>query len=82
MPGETKFLPRKKKNNITNSHWYCSNTFCFIIYGMYRGKYNYKVLSYKLKYDDLPDAFDGYKIVQISDIHSGSFDNQKKYNMV
>ena len=45
---------------------------------MYRGKYNYKVLSYKLKYDDLPDAFDGYKIVQISDIHGGSFDNQKK----
>ena len=33
---------------------------------------------FKLKYDDLPDTFDGYKIVQISDIHSGSFDNQKK----
>jgi predicted MPP superfamily phosphohydrolase len=45
---------------------------------MYRGKYNYKVLSYKLEYEDLPKAFEGFKIAQISDIHSGSFDNLKK----
>jgi len=31
-----------------------------------------------LEYDDLPDAFDGFKITQISDIHSGSFDNVKR----
>jgi len=46
-----------------------------LLYGMYKGKYNYKVLSYELSFDDLPEAFDGYKITQISDIHSGSFDN-------
>ena len=45
---------------------------------MFRGKYNFKVLSYKLEYDDLPEAFEGFKIAQISDIHSGSFDNPKK----
>ena len=49
-----------------------------IIYGIYRGKYNYKVLKYTLSFDDLPASFDGYKITQISDIHSGSFDNIDK----
>ncbi|BAO75151.1 metallophosphoesterase [Winogradskyella sp. PG-2] len=49
-----------------------------ILYGIYRGKYNFKVLNYTLHFEDLPDAFDGYKLTQISDIHSGSFDNIDK----
>ncbi|NNE03091.1 MAG: metallophosphoesterase [Eudoraea sp.] len=49
-----------------------------LLYGMYRGKYNFQVLKYEMAFDDLPDAFDGYQITQISDIHSGSFDNRKK----
>lgn len=49
-----------------------------IIYGIYKGKYNYKVLKYTLHFEDLPQAFDGYKLTQISDIHSGSFDNMEK----
>lgn len=49
-----------------------------IIYGIYKGRYNYKVLKYTLHFEDLPKAFDGYKITQISDIHSGSFDNLEK----
>ena len=48
-----------------------------LLYGMYKGKYNFKVLKYDLEFDDLPDNFDGYKITQISDIHSGSFDDRK-----
>lgn len=38
-------------------------------------RYNYQVKRLKLKFDNLPEAFRGTKIVQISDIHSGSFDN-------
>ena len=49
-----------------------------LLYGMYRGKYNYQVLKYVLEFDDLPDAFDGYSITQISDVHSGSLDNREK----
>lgn len=49
-----------------------------LLYGMYRGRYNYKVLHYALEYDDLPEAFDGFTMTQISDIHSGSFDNAEK----
>ena len=49
-----------------------------LLYGMYRGKYNFKVLKYRMEFEDLPEAFDGYQITQISDIHSGSFDNRDK----
>jgi len=49
-----------------------------LLYGMFQGKYNFRVLNYTLHFEDLPDAFDGYRITQISDIHSGSFDNQDK----
>lgn len=52
--------------------------FASLLYGMYQGRYNYKVLKYVLHFDDLPEAFDGYRITQISDIHSGSFDNAEK----
>ncbi len=52
--------------------------FASLLYGMYQGKYNYKVLKYTLHFDDLPASFDGYTISQISDIHSGSFDNEEK----
>ncbi|MEW2920200.1 metallophosphoesterase [Muricauda sp. ANG21] len=49
-----------------------------MLYGMYRGKYNYQVLKYELEFDDLPDAFHNYQITQISDVHSGSFDDYDK----
>ena len=49
-----------------------------LLYGMYRGKYNYQVLKYELEFDDLPDAFHNYQITQISDVHSGSFDDYNK----
>ncbi|KKM95250.1 hypothetical protein LCGC14_1190120 [marine sediment metagenome] len=49
-----------------------------LLYGMFKGKYNFQVLTYTLEFEDLPDAFDGYRITQLSDIHSGSFDNHKK----
>lgn len=52
--------------------------FASVLYGMYQGRYNFRVLRYTLYFEDLPDAFDGYKLSQISDVHSGSFDNKDK----
>ena len=52
--------------------------FISFIYGIVQGKYNYKVLKYQLTFKDLPEAFDGFTITQISDIHSGSFTNREK----
>lgn len=49
-----------------------------LLYGMVKGKYNFKVLKYNLEFDDLPEGFEGYQITQISDVHSGSFDNREK----
>jgi len=42
-------------------------------WGMIAGPYRYKVFSEKVKVPNLPKAFEGLKIAQISDIHSGSF---------
>ncbi|QTN38168.1 metallophosphoesterase [Cryomorphaceae bacterium] len=52
--------------------------FASILYGITRGKYRYEVWRHTLYFDDLPEAFDGFRIAQISDIHSGSFDNAEK----
>jgi predicted MPP superfamily phosphohydrolase len=52
--------------------------FLSLIYGMTIGKYNYKVIKQRIFFPDLPDAFDGFTITQISDVHSGSFDNPEK----
>lgn len=45
------------------------------VYGIARGKYDYKVHRHTLYYDNLPDAFDGFTITQISDVHAGSLKN-------
>jgi len=46
-----------------------------MLYGITLGKYKFKVENIKLRFPDLPDAFNGFRIVQISDIHAGSFDS-------
>ncbi|MDP1746646.1 MAG: metallophosphoesterase [Bacteroidota bacterium] len=43
------------------------------IYGMVRGAFDYKIHPIKVTLPNLPSAFNGLKIIQISDIHSGSF---------
>ena len=54
--------------------------FLSLLYGETIGKYNYKVIKQRIFFPDLPDAFDGFTITQISDVHSGSFDNPEKIN--
>jgi predicted MPP superfamily phosphohydrolase len=54
--------------------------FLSLIYGIFEGKYNFKVIKQTVFFPDLPDAFDGFRITQISDVHSGSFDNAEKIN--
>lgn len=47
--------------------------FAGFIYGMVKGAFNYTVHRVRMTLPNLPSAFNGFKIVQISDIHSGSF---------
>ena len=76
--GETKPLPSRRKFISQLAIGLAAIPFASFIYGIIQGKYNYKVLKYRLTFDDLPEAFDGFTITQISDIHSGSFTNKKK----
>ena len=48
-----------------------STLFISLLVG-FGNKYNYKLIRKKLSLKGLPDAFKGFKIVHISDIHSGS----------
>lgn len=40
---------------------------------MVRGAYKYRVHKVKVSSPNLPEAFEGFKIVQLSDMHCGSF---------
>ena len=75
---EVAYFPSRRKFVSQLALGIAALPFGALLYGIFRGKYNYKVLKYTLEFDDLPDAFDGYQITQISDIHSGSFDNKTK----
>ena len=51
--------------------------FFMLTYGIFRNRYRYKVFKEKVKIERLPKVLEGLKIVQISDIHSGSFTRKK-----
>lgn len=48
-----------------------------LTWGIAYGAYDYKIKHQKLVLPNLPKAFDGIKMAQISDVHSGSFYNRK-----
>ncbi|WP_435261323.1 metallophosphoesterase [Tenacibaculum sp. nBUS_03] len=75
---ETKGLVGRRKFISQLAFLIAAIPFTSLLYGIFKGKYNYKVLKYQLSFKDLPEAFDGFTITQITDIHSGSFDNKEK----
>jgi len=56
-----------------------STLFGTLLYG-FSNKYNYQIKRVKLAYQNLPAPFKGMKLVHISDIHSGSFQNKAAVN--
>lgn len=72
------FLPNRRKFISQMALAIAAIPFTSLLYGMTKGKYNYKVIKQTLFFSDLPDDFDGFTITQISDVHSGSFDNPEK----
>src|SRR5690606_12673615 len=72
------FMPGRRKLVSTMALGVASIPFLSILYGIYQGRYDFRVLKQTLFFEDLPDEFDGFTLMQISDIHSGSFDNPKK----
>ncbi|MGJ7030399.1 metallophosphoesterase [Niabella hirudinis] len=53
--------------------------FSTFIFGM-GNKYNYKIKKVPLTYPNLPEGFRGFRMIQISDVHSGSFNNKAAVN--
>ena len=47
--------------------------FFVIVYAIFKGAYKYKVYRIEVAHKELPEAFNGYKIIHISDLHLGSF---------
>jgi predicted MPP superfamily phosphohydrolase len=47
--------------------------FALLTYGALRNPYRYRLRRSKVYIEGLPEGLEGFKIVQISDIHSGSF---------
>ncbi|GAB4455161.1 MAG: metallophosphoesterase [Bacteroidia bacterium] len=71
-------------SNISRSEFFSQLAILFtfipfagFIYGIVRGAYKFKIHQVELFFDELPSSFDGLKIVQISDLHLGSFFNTK-----
>lgn len=57
-----------------------------MVWGIAKTAYDFKIHRPKIRFRNLPDAFDGLKIVQISDIHTGSLQGnyqlQKAVNLI
>jgi predicted MPP superfamily phosphohydrolase len=74
------FLPSRRKFVSQIGLGLAAIPFLSLIYGITIGKYNFKVIKQNIFFPDLPEAFDGFTITHISDVHSGSFDNAEKIN--
>jgi len=47
--------------------------FFIILNGIFKSVYKFKVYNHSISFDNLPKPFNGLKIVQLSDLHLGSF---------
>lgn len=72
------FLPDRRKFVSQIALGIAAVPFLSLLYGMTKGKYNFKVIKQTLFFSDLPESFDGTTITHISDVHSGSFDDAEK----
>jgi len=77
MGGPTIFHPRLKIVSLIGMS-FGALIMVIMTHGVFFNKYRYNIKRITLSFNNLPKAFDGYTIVQISDVHSGSFDNKTK----
>ncbi len=52
--------------------------FASVLYGVTKGKYNYTLHRLTLRSPQVPPSFDGFTLLQISDLHTGSFDSRRQ----
>lgn len=75
FPENKSTIPNRRRFLTLAATGLAAIPFSTMLYGITKGKYAYTVNKVKLAFTDLPAAFHGFKIVQISDIHAGSLDS-------
>lgn len=73
---DKKITPKSRRKFITQMGLFIAAVpFSSLLYGITKGKYDFNVIKHSLHFKNLPKSFDKLRIVHISDIHAGSFDN-------
>lgn len=76
-----KFIVRKTNRHFKENHIALAIAIYamgYLIFGATEGLQHFKVKEVVIHSEDLPEAFDGYRIVQISDIHAGSWNGDTR----
>jgi predicted MPP superfamily phosphohydrolase len=82
------FFQFTNNHHIAKYGFFISLSFSLLfLYGMIFERYNFQIDNIDIHIANLPQSFDGYKIVHLSDVHMGSFANsagkfQKAMDMI
>lgn len=74
-------IPERRKFIAQMALLIAAVPFASFVYGIVKGKYNYKLHKHVIKFKDLPMAFDGFTITQISDVHAGSLEDKEAVSL-
>lgn len=66
---------RRQLMLLTGSLVICAGLFTVILYGIFWGRYTINIEKQDLYFNNWPEQLNGFKIVQLSDIHLGSYGN-------
>lgn len=63
---------------VSGSIILCSGIFLIIGYGIWKGRYDINIENHDIYFDTFPESLNGLRVVQLSDIHLGSYGKNPK----
>lgn len=76
---EVRFVYYRRKKALLISGWMVGAVlFIVLLYGMVIGNYDFRVKRVDINLSELPSSFNNIRIVQLSDIHLGSWTSDEK----
>ncbi len=78
LKGESLLMPDRRKFITQVSVLIAAIPMGAVLHGIWKGRFKFTIHRQELKFKNLPEAFDGFTITQLSDIHIGSFDNKEE----
>jgi hypothetical protein len=78
LKGDSLTVPERRKFITQISVLIAAIPMGAVIHGIWKGRFKFTLHKQELKFENLPEAFDGFTITQLSDIHIGSFDNKEE----